>query len=110
MPNFVGRIHSVTYWPDDDKHTVSFAKQANQETGVLKGLASEHRIRAVFGDTQKDVIEKLRHQLAARICATFKAGADNLDAFTFKVALEEVVDGKFWPSFDNILGYDFESQ
>ena len=104
---YVARIHKVNFNLDPRKHTVYFAREAEQATAEpLKGWAGTGHAKAVIGDTEEQCVERLRIHLIADILA-WEPDAD-LSAFTFNVAFEEVRDGAFWSCFGGVVGTPFK--
>lgn len=101
------RLHKVNFNLDSLRHTVYFAEQATRACkDPLQGWANPGSSKAYIGDTEEEVIERIRVQLAKDIL--FWDPKAELKDFTFTVAHEEVKDGAFWPDFRMVYGNNFK--
>lgn len=103
----IGRLHKVNFELNPLKHTVYFAEQATRSCSEpLQGWANPGHSKAVLADTEEEIIEKIRLQLAHDI-SYWNPDADLKD-FSFNVAFEKVEDGLFWTYFRMITGNNFK--
>jgi hypothetical protein len=103
----MARLHKVNFDLDPRKHTVYFADQAKRATSEpLQGWANPGSSKAYIGDTEEEIVERIRVQLAKDILL-WDDRADLKD-FSFVVAFEDIKDGAFWPSFRMTTGTPFK--